>query len=1206
MTKKPLKSNALDEEVDRLRQRVAELVRREASWREAEAALRTSEERFAVAFRTFPLATVLTRLKDGKVLDVNPAFERLSGYRREDIVGRSTVELGIWGEAPNRDRLVEALKMDGAVRDLEVCMYPRDGEERRCRMAADLVEVEGEACVVASADDITERTRTEAALRVSEERFRTLVENVHEVIYAHGRDKILTYLSPQCKEVIGYAPEELIGRPWTAIVSNNPINREVLESDEPAPRSRRPLESRRVEILTKEGRPVLLVISERPRLDAAGHVVGVVGSARDITEEVRTQEKLRESAQKLEDIVEHIEEVIFSVSADGTVPYISPRVSQWGYEPKEVSGKSFADFIHPQDLERVTSTFQTTLQTGVELPVAFRLRTKGGSYTRVEGTGRAIWQGEQIVVLHGTMRDISARLEMERALEESEKRFRFLFEHAPDAYYLADLQGVLIDCNRAAEELLRRPRSELIGQNVLTSGWVRAEDLGKVADLISRPAQGEMAGPEEVKLHRAEGTPVHVEVRVAAVPLGEQDYVLGVARDITDRHNTMLALRDSEARLRAILSTSPDVTLMLDEDGRYREILTGSPGLLQGPPEELLGRLRSEVLPKEMAERGQQVIRQALATGEIQTLEYPLQVQAGLRWFESRVAPLAITLDGKRCVIWVARDVTLRKELGDALEERAQQLGLVNQIARGLVTTLEMNALLEHAAHIIHSSFDYHQVCVFLREGDEMVLRANAGRFAHEMPANHRLPLGTGMVGWVGQTGEALLARDVQEEPRFYNPLRHNRLRSAITVPITWADEVLGVLDVESEELDAFDVNDAQLLDTLADQLAIAIHNARLYEELAAHSEILERLVEERTLELRRSAERVEAILANSPDAIVFLGPQGSIQSGNRAFETLFGYPAETVIGQLPTMLLAPAHVPRLVEAIDRTVAQNRPVRFEAVAERENGDWFDADVALGPIEGDGVAGGVVCSLRDISALKQVERMKDAFVSNVSHELRTPITSLRLNTGLLRMDPANQGTYLERLTREVDRLGVMIEDLLRLSRLDQGRVRLDLKAVDLNVLVAQYIEDRNPLAESQGLRLEFQPGRDLPCVSGDSGMLGQVISILLNNAISYTPGGGKITVCTLARKEGGGSIVGFRVTDNGPGIGAEDLPHVFERFFRGKVGRDSGTPGAGLGLSIAKEIVDRHRGQIELKSPVAEGKGAAFTVWLPTRDVEEVL
>jgi len=191
-----------------------------------------------------------------------------------------------------------------------------------------------------------------------------------------------------------------------------------------------------------------------------------------------------------------------------------------------------------------------------------------------------------------------------------------------------------------------------------------------------------------------------------------------------------------------------------------------------------------------------------------------------------------------------------RKRVEEALERRAAQLALLNDIGGKIAAALELGSVLDRAARLAQAGFGYHHVALFTvdRQQDELVMRARAGSFAHLFPPDHRLKLGQGMVGWVGRQGETLLANDVDAEPRYVN-LYPGVIptRSELSVPIRVGEEVVGVLDVQSPQLDAFDENDVMVMETLADQIAVAVENARLYE--AVQWELAERKRRERELE---------------------------------------------------------------------------------------------------------------------------------------------------------------------------------------------------------------------------------------------------------------------------------------------------------------------------------------------------------------------
>jgi two-component system, sensor histidine kinase and response regulator len=369
--------------------------------------------------------------------------------------------------------------------------------------------------------------------------------------------------------------------------------------------------------------------------------------------------------------------------------------------------------------------------------------------------------------------------------------------------------------------------------------------------------------------------------------------------------------------------------------------------------------------------------------------------------------------------------------------------------------------------------------------------------------------------------------------------------------------------------------------------------------ERELQASLLEQAVLDRTAELRRAKEYVEAILNSVGEAVIVVGRDGRIHQVNAAFERHTGFlyhevellDHRSVLGNESN-----------AEAFHGAVAAMRAGQTwygELPVLRKDGTTFDAAVTITPMHDEhGEIVAYVGALADVTLIKEVTRMKDAFISNVSHELRTPITSIKLNLQLLQLDPARRAVCEERLEHEITRLNNIIDGLLQLSRLDQGRLLPNLSTVDLNALVTQYADDRTPLADSQGLTMDLNLIPNSLYVSADSGLLGQVLSILLTNALNYTPGGGKVSIETLARETEAVQWIGFSVSDTGSGITQEELPHLFERFYRGRAAHGSKVSGTGLGLAIAKEIVGLHGGTIEVFSQGIVGDGAKFTVWLP--------
>ena len=443
---------------------------------------------------------------------------------------------------------------------------------------------------------------------------------------------------------------------------------------------------------------------------------------------------------------------------------------------------------------------------------------------------------------------------------------------------------------------------------------------------------------------------------------------------------------------------------------------------------------------------------------------------------------------------------------------------------------------------------------------------------------------------------------DVVDHPGWLSVPQTTWIRSYLSAPIIVEDTVIGFMNLDSTHVDFFTPQHAERLVDFAQQAAIAIENAMLYQELEKHSIFLESAVQDATAELRASKERVETILNNSPDAILLLSPKGTIELCNDAFTQMFGYTAHDSLGGTFCMLAEEGQATYCRTFLQEVVAARSTKRTEISACHRDGRVFEVEMALAPIYVEDEILGIVSSLRDISSMKRVERMKDAFVSNVSHELRTPITSLKLNHSLIKMNPEEQDKYLERQDREIRRLADLIEDLLRLSRLDQKKIELDYTILDINQIADHLVEDRQSIAEDRDISLLFIEGASLPNIWADSGLIVQALSVLLTNALSYTPSGGEIVVRSELVKKADQSWCVLSVGDSGPGISPNEEPYLFDRFFRGETGLNSGNPGTGLGLAIAKEIVERHHGKIEVTRQGLNGTGATFSLWLRTEGV----
>ncbi|MGH2972616.1 MAG: sensor histidine kinase, partial [Gaiellaceae bacterium] len=239
--------------------------------------------------------------------------------------------------------------------------------------------------------------------------------------------------------------------------------------------------------------------------------------------------------------------------------------------------------------------------------------------------------------------------------------------------------------------------------------------------------------------------------------------------------------------------------------------------------------------------------------------------------------------------------------------------------------------------------------------------------------------------------------------------------------------------------------------------------------------------------------------------------------------------------------------------------------------------------------------GRIWTLREVTADKELERMRDAFVATVSHELRTPLTSISGFIEMLQDEEHGIGasgrTYLEVIRRSADRLHQLVEDLLLVAQIEARRVDLKREPLDLGAVTERAVDAVRPSASEKRVRVEIDGG-DMPTILGDERRISQVLDNLLSNAIKFSNEGGSVRVAL----RGDGDHASIVVSDTGIGIPADEQGHVFSRFFRAQAASELAVPGTGLGLAITRALVDQHGGTIDLESRV--GEGTRVTVTLP--------
>ncbi len=431
-----------------------------------------------------------------------------------------------------------------------------------------------------------------------------------------------------------------------------------------------------------------------------------------------------------------------------------------------------------------------------------------------------------------------------------------------------------------------------------------------------------------------------------------------------------------------------------------------------------------------------------------------------------------------------------------------------------------------------------------------------------------------GLAGWMMEHKTPTIVEDTLSDDRWLVLSNHaGQIRSAVAVPFLRQEQIQGMLFLTHPDPGHFRQEHVVLASSIANQAAIAIQNARLYEQAEN---------ERRTL---------AAVLDSSADAIVVTDPENRLLLANPAAAQSLG------IENRPAPLSEVVFHPDLLTLLEKAAGQEGTV-CEYI-ELEDGRTFS--IGVSPVrDREGRPIGRVAVMRDITHLAELDKMKSRFVSTVSHDLKSPLTAIRGFLDLIGVvGPLNddQAHFVERIRVVAENMSELISNLLDLGRIEAG-LGVEFQPVNLRDILLSGKYDLAMPAQEKNILIDVEVPPDLPTIQGDPFRLQQVLNNLLSNAIKYTPRGGHVWI--RAEKRPAEIVVSVR--DTGIGIPPADLPHVFEKFYRVQDPRVYDQDGTGLGLAIVKSIVEEHQGRVWVESTV--GQGSTFFFALPLA-LEEV-
>lgn len=861
------------------------------------------------------------------------------------------------------------------------------------------------------------------------------------------------------------------------------------------------------------------------------------------------------------------------------------RILGYSLEDAEPTGKWWRDRIHPDDLLPIQERASVALTKDDYFTSEYRILNKSNQYVYVLDQGLVVERDADgnPTRLIGSTTDISERVRVEderkRAelqLQESQRFVQQIADAIPGTLYVYDmLEQRNVYVNRQIGELLGyTPEQIQVLDAQLFPQLMHPEDfanLGTQLERLNRAEDGEVVD-YEYRMRHANGEWRWLWSRntvSSRLPDGGAYQVVGTVHDITDRKQVEDELRESEQMFRAVVENTPDIIVRYDRDLRHLYINPSIERALGIRPEQFIGKTGVELgFTDERSQFWYATLQQVFETGQGSSIKHEFPNPKGeMRVYQVRFVPELVQGEQITTVLAVATDVTEYKRAEAALRQSEERLRLATEGAQMGTWDVDLNTGKAIWSEQHFTMMGYEPVATGEASEEmwsdrihpddlERVIQAwqqaRHDRTLYE--AEHRvIRADNGQIAWLAglgnftydQAGRAVrsigVLFDITNRKQAEESLRQSeeRLRLALLVGQSgiWDWDIANNRITWSEQIYQFHGLAPETFSGKVEDFAELIHP----EDQAKVSEAIQQALRE------RSGYEIEFRAVHPTGEIRWLSTKGGVifdQQGS------------------PVRMLG--------ATIDITERKAIEVEREQLLRREQIAREQAEAA--------------------------NRIKDEFLAVLSHELRTPLNPILGWTRLLRtrpFEPQAADRALETIERNAKLQAQLIEDLLDVSRILQGKLRLNSFPVNLVTTIGAALETVQLSAEAKGIQIQTIVNSKVGQVNGDANRLQQVVWNLLSNATKFTPSGGRIEV-RLTQVEAYAQI---QVSDNGQGIRPDFLPHVFEYFRQADSSTTRQFGGLGLGLAIVRHLVELHGGTVQAESP-GEGLGATFMVRLP--------
>lgn len=1172
--------------------------------KQAEEALKASEANYRTIFNAVDSGIAVMDLETGNFIDVNQKWCQMTGFNPEEArglyVGALCLDVSPYTAADARRWIKEASKERPQV--FEYLAKTKEGRRHWVEVNLRHAVIGGQERLLAVIRDISERRRAEEELRASEAKYRNLVEQIPAIIYVTAMDNLTgpsVYLNPQIKEILGFTAEEWLADQEMYKNRIHPEDRDRVLTELLLSYSQGGPFTAEYRMLSKSGRVIWIRDESRAVFDSRGRPLFVQGVAMDITKRKKSEEALREANGKLNALVQAVPLAIVGLDLQRKVISWNPAAERiFGWRQDEVIGRS-NPIIPEEKLEEFRQLWQRLLQGEPLFGLELSRRKKDGSKIDVSLSTAPLYDaGGVLAGAIGIFEDITARKRTEEALRESEARFRAMFEGAPIGIALLDLQRTVREANPALREMSGYSEAELrhFRPVDLTHPDDREADLVLFTELMAGKRNRYQV---EKRYRHKQGHWVWVRLSVSLVrdAAGQPQFAISMVEDITERKRAEKAAEEIRRQQEAILSNISDIAWLKDRESRFivvNEQFGRSCGV---PAPDLVGKTDLDIWPRDLALRYRADDQEVMRTRRRKRVEEPLADREGnIKWIETIKSPIFNEHQEVIGTTGIARDITERRGMEEALRQVSRALKAVTECHQALLRATNEAELLSEVCRIIVAVGGYCMAWVGYAQQDEGKSVEPMAHKGFEKGYIQTLRVtwadtewGRGPVGAAIRTGKPSITRDTQSDPRFA-PWREEALKrgfaSVLALPLK-DTEAFGALSIYATEPNAFDDEEINLLIGLANDLAFGLKALRTGAERRRAEEAL-----------RESETKYRSLMDGASDAIVLADPRGKITEVNRKVVELLGYPEAELLGMSYSQIHPHRILDHVMENFKGILTSGRGPLHECLVRRKDGEEVYVEITHNMVE-NGDHGVVQAVFRDIterqraqealrdseqklrllaSQLLAIQETEHRRVSRELHdELGQALTVLKIHLvaieNRLHRDQTDLKVSCEHLQNYID---AVIENVRRLSRDLSPSILEDLGlSSSLKYLIEEICRNNHMLytVAMDEIDYLFSPEARINIY--------RIFQESLTNIVRHAEAS-RLDV-EIKREN---DLVTFRLKDDGKGF---DLKRARSRSL-GK---------RGLGLTAMHERALMSEGSLNIRS--RKGKGTEITLTIPIQE-----